>query len=178
MKALLRFIAFIVATFICTRPLLANTSKLIGGMKVIEINRYQLVGAEYWPFYGNEPFRYPNDVLWGFYPEGASKNAIKCAEQSYNALLGFLRENWRLMRDVVGYGATRKFYLWTNDYSAALNDRVLRSARMWHSNSGTRDYNQGYWKWESTLRPNGTCEIPNSDQITGELAEAIKALSR
>ena len=176
MKPLLRFVAIIMATFFCTQPLQAKSVHL-ASMNVIEINRYQLVGAEYWPFYGNEPFRYPNDVLWGFYPEGASKEAVMCAETSYLALLDFFRANWHIMRDVVSFGATRKFYLWTNDYSAA-SERPFRPARMSHWNSGTRDYSLGYWKWESTLRADGKCEVPNADQITRELIEAVGALSQ
>ncbi len=177
MKPLLRLLSLIVATFFCTQPLFAK-SHIVSGMNVIEMNRYQLVGAEYWPFYGNEAFRYPSDVLWGFYPEGVSKDAVKCAEISHTALIDFFRANWRIMADVVEFGATRKFYLWTNDYSSASDDRVLRKARMWHGNTGTRDYSQGYWKWESTLRPDGTCDIPDADQITRELIEAVGALAR
>ena len=177
MKRIVRLLSLIVATCFCAQPLFAK-SLLAGNMNVVEINKFQLVGAEYWPFVGNDPFRYPNDVLWGFYPESASNEAVKCAEASHKALIDFFHANWRIMRDVVGFGATRKFYLWTNDYSSASNGRTLRKPRMWHWNTGPRDYSQGYWKWESTLRPDGSCETPNADQITRELIEAVGIISQ
>ncbi len=177
MKPSLRFFLIVTATFLYALPMHAKSVRP-GEMNVVEINKYQLAGAEYWPFYGDEPFRYPNDVLWGFYPEGVSKEAVKCAEASYAVLLDFFRQNWRIMRDVVSYGATRKFYLWTNDYSYASSERLLRKAKLSHWNPGVRDYSQGYWKWESTLSPAGTCEIPNAEQINEVLSDALKIINR
>jgi len=177
MKPILRFTSLIATIFFCTQILFAAPDRLLG-MGVVEVNHYQLAGAEYWPFYDNEPFRYPSDVLWGFYPEGASPQALKCAEASYRVLLNFFRVNPRLMREAVGLGATRKFYMSTNDYASAADDRVRRKARMWHWNPGAKDYHLGYWKWESTLNPAGECEIPSAHQVNKELREAIWFLDR
>ena len=49
----------------------ACTPAAAGGerMESFELNGYQLTGAEYWPYSGTEEIRYPEDVLWGFYPE-------------------------------------------------------------------------------------------------------------
>lgn len=160
--------------------ILASTGKagFDAPMTVVEVNGFQLTGAEYWPFVSNEPFRYPGDVLWGFYPEAASPDSVSCAEQSHRALIAFFRDNWQLMQSVVARGATRKFYLWTNDYTAASPDRELRTTRMWHWNSGARDYTSGYWKWETTLTQNSICLVPQAAQIREELKEALRVLLR
>ena len=33
------------------------------------MNGYTLAGAEYWPYIGKDDIKYPDDVLWGFYPD-------------------------------------------------------------------------------------------------------------
>lgn len=175
MRHLFGMLSAIVATLFLTG---FTTSSIVGPMTVVEINGFQLSGAEYWPFVSNDPFRYPSDVLWGFYPESATAESITCAEKSWSALTAFFRDNEQLMQDVVARGATRKFYLWTNDYIAAANDRPIRTSRMWHWNSGPRDYKNGYWKWESTLTVNGDCVLPKPAQIQEELYEALRVLSR
>lgn len=162
------------ATLVFTANAQAN---VVGPMSAVEINGFQLTGAEYWPFISNEPFRYPSDVLWGFYPDGATQNAVDCAEKSYEVLMVFFRDNLQLLRDVVAQGATRKFYLWVNDYTSAAADREARTARMWHWNSGARDYTSGYWKWETTLTPHGDCSVPKPAQIRAALLDALNNLS-
>lgn len=158
----------------------ASTAQANGfdAMTAVEINDYQIAGAEYWPFYGDEPFRYPGDVLWGFYPDGASSKATECAEKSYRALTAFLTANWVRMQKVVALGATRRFYLWTNDYTEASETRTLRSSRMWHWNSGSQDYRTGFWKWEAVLTRDGRCALPHEAQIRAELDNALRVLAR
>jgi hypothetical protein len=80
------------------------------------------------------------------------------------------------MRRVVALGATPRFYLWTNDYTAASPDRLRRQHQMWHWNSGSHDYSQGYWKWEATLTQNAECLIPTDADIEAALDLAINAL--
>lgn len=148
-----------------------------GLMTIVQIHEYQISGAEYWPFQGATPFRYPADVLWGFYPDGVSASAVSCAENSYQELSRFLEANWTLLNRAVSLGATRRFYLWTNDYSGATHDRHIRQARIRHWTTGHQDYRSGYWKWEATLTQTGDCILPQAEQITVELEDAIRALS-
>jgi hypothetical protein len=163
----------------CILFLIAGSARasVMGSMTAVEINQYQLIGAEYWPFLGDEPFRYPGDVLWGFYPDGVTPEATECAEKSYRALTDFLRANWAQMQKVVALGGTRRFYLWTNDYTEASPNRTLRTARMWHWNSGSRDLRSGFWKWEAILTQDGRCVLPPPAQIRSELDSAITELS-
>lgn len=153
-------------------------ANVLAGMTAVEINNYQLVGAEYWPFVGEEPFRYPGDVLWGFYPEGVTPEATECAEKSYRVLTEFLHANWEQMQTAVALGATRRFYLWTNDYSEAARNRIPRTPRMWHWNTGPKDYRSGFWKWETVLSQDGLCLLPQAAQIRHELDTAISELSK
>jgi len=151
---------------------LANAAE----MQSFELNGYQLAGAEYWPFVENEPFAYPDDVLWGFYPQGATSDVKGCATTSFRKLKEFFGTNWTKMQRVVELGATNRFFLWTNDYSEAASGRARRPQQMWHWNSGTHDYELGYWKWEATLTQDGTCLVPETAQIESALDAAIEAL--
>ena len=46
----------------CSRPRTES-------MTTFESNGYVLSGAEYWPAVGNAETKYPEEVLWGFYPK-------------------------------------------------------------------------------------------------------------
>ena len=41
---------------------------LAARMDTFEMNGYLLAGAEYWPYVGRDDIKYPEEVLWGFYP--------------------------------------------------------------------------------------------------------------
>jgi hypothetical protein len=150
-----------------------------GRMRAFRINGFELSGAEYWPFKGSDPFRYPQDVLWGFYPDQVSEQAVNCAWVAYLDLQSYFRSNPARLRKAVNLGATERFYLWVNDYSRASEERPRRPHRLWHSASNSQNpdgYTTGYWKWESTLAQDGTCLIPQADQIAKVLDEAIRSM--
>lgn len=146
-------------------------------MRPFERNGYRLSGAEYWPFQGDAPFQYPGDVLWGFYPENATDGAKECALKAYRALEAFMDADWPELREALDLGATRFFYLWTNDYTAASATRQRRPARFGHWNYGSgRDYSSGYWTWEATLTQSGACQVPKEAQIRQRLQQALDEL--
>jgi hypothetical protein len=169
-------------------------------MKAFESNGYALSGAEYWPARGNAEVRYPEEVLWGFYPkkgvappgetdknpDDASEAAIACAEKSFAALQAFLATNPPELRRIVengkGEGYTNRFYLWTNDYSRASTPYApgVRSARLWYWKRKTPDPARppGYWKWEATVTQNGECQLPGPGQTHAMLVELDTHLAR
>lgn len=169
-------------------------------MDSFEINGYVLAGAEYWPYVGRERVRYPDDVLWGFYPEkgeippgetspnpdSATPEAIECAQQSFTALQVFLAKNPPALRRIVELGEAKgfvpRFYLWTNDYSRAADPypQGVREARLWYWKRERPDASKppGYWKWEATVTQSGACELPRTEQIETYLAQTLKSLEK
>jgi hypothetical protein len=167
-------------------------------MEAFSINGYLLAGAEYWPYIGKDDIRYPDDVLWGFYPErgeippgendpnpdSASAAAIDCAQQSFAALQVFLARNPTELRRIVELGETQgyvpRFYLWTNDYSAAADPypHGVREARLWYwkRKQPAPPKPPGYWKWEATLTQTGECMLPRASQIEAYLKETLDKL--
>jgi hypothetical protein len=184
-----------------SRPLArrAPASPISERMDTFEINGYVLAGAEYWPYIGKDELRYPDEVLWGFYPvrgqiapgettansDSASREAIACAEHAFSALQVFLASNPPRLRRVVQLGERRglytpRFYLWVNDYSRAAEPypHGVREARLWYMQreepaAGTPP---GYWKWEASLMQDGKCHVPGASQIEQYLDGAIAAL--
>ena len=160
-------------------------------MKPTAINGLILSGAEYWPVHGSVEFRYPEDVLWGFYPKegvipdgetepspaSASPQAVACAEQSYSKLLTFFANHPTTLDRIVAIGQahfiTNKFYLWINDYSQASDPYPFESRpeKFWYWTRNPQEPNRtpGYWKWETTLTQQGVCLIPSDQQITSYL---------
>jgi hypothetical protein len=142
---------------------------------------------------GSAEIRYPEDVLWGFYPEkgvlapgestpnadSARPEAVACAERAFTALRGFIASDPPLLRKIVEHGAAQgyvpRFYLWVNDYGRAADPYPpgVREARLWYWKRKTPDPVRppGYWKWESTLTQTGECRIPRDDAIATYLAE-------
>lgn len=175
-------------------------SPIADRMDTFEMNGYTLAGAEYWPYVGKDDIRYPQDVLWGFYPEKgvvapgesdpnadtASRDAIDCAQQSFTALQVFLAKNPPALRRIVELGEAKgsvpRFYLWTNDYTHAATPypHGVREARLWYWKRKQPEPPKppGYWKWEATVTQNGICELPKQDQIETYLAETLKTLER
>src|ERR1041385_6929841 len=166
-------------------------------METFEMNGYTLAGAEYWPYIGKEDAQYPQDILWGFYPEkgvvppgetdanpdDATPEAIECAEHSFAALQVFLASNPPELRQIVDKGAAQgfvpRFYLWTNDYSRAADPFPpgVREAKLWYWKRKQPEPPKppGYWKWESTLTQRGDCQIPRQDQIDAYLRETLRS---
>jgi hypothetical protein len=175
-----------------------TASPISDRMDTFEMNGYTLAGAEYWPYIGKDEIRYPEDVLWGFYPEKgvippgetepnvdtANPDAVECAEQSFAALQVFLAKNPAALRRLVnGDGAKSyvpRFYLWTNDYSRAADPYPpgVREARLWYWRRKQPEPPKppGYWKWEATLTQTGDCRIPDSEKSQEYLAELLAEL--
>lgn len=167
-------------------------------MDTFEMNGFTLAGAEYWPYVGKEDIRYPEDVLWGFYPvkgeipagetepnvDSATPAAIMCAETSFEALQVYLAKNPPELRQIVEKGANAgfvpRFYLWTNDYTRAADPYPpgVREARLWywHRKEPAPPKPPGYWKWEATVTQRGECQIPNRSQTDSYLRETLGKL--
>ena len=167
-------------------------------MDTFELNGYLLAGAEYWPYVGSLDIKYPEEVLWGFYPQkgvaapgetepnadSARPQAIACAERAWKALQAFVASDPPTLRRIIALGADHgyvpRFYLWTNDYGRAADPYPpgVRPARLWYWKRKEPDPERppGYWKWESTLTQSGECQIPQQAQIDEYLAETLKEL--
>lgn len=164
-------------------------------MDTFTINGYLLAGAEYWPYVGTAEIKYPDAVLWGFYPkqgeigpgettpnaETASDRALACARTAYDALRTFLQSDPPVLRTIVERGASKgyvpRFYLWTNDYTRAASPYPpgMREARLWYWKRKQPEPPKppGYWKWEATLTQSGECQIPRAEQIEKILADEL-----
>jgi len=168
-----------------TLALLAAPSALAAQfMTTFEKNGAILSGAEYWPYVGTTDIAYPDDVLWDFYPEGATPAAVACAEQAYRRLERFVANDDATWKRIVELGAsegyTNKFYLWTNDYARAADPfpfpRRVNRLWYWKRNPPLPDRAPGYWKWESTLTQDGRCLVPEDAQIRAYLDETLQRL--
>lgn len=169
-------------------------------MQAFEINGLILTSAEYWPYHGTADINYPDDVLWGFYPEAgvpelgdtepnpasASPAAVACATEAYRALKAFVASEQPALKEIIELGAdrlyTNKFYLWTNDYSDAAVELPypMRQHRLWYwkRNPQLPNRTPGYWKWESVLKQDGTCLVPEAAQIREYLQTTLDSLRR
>ncbi|HEY5950679.1 MAG TPA: hypothetical protein VIV40_34540 [Kofleriaceae bacterium] len=180
------------------RPKPPPASPISERMDTFEINGYVLAGAEYWPYVGKEDIRYPQDVLWGFYPvkgvippgetdpnpDTATREAIDCAQQSFTQLQVFLASNPPALRKINELGEAQgfvpRFYLWTNDYTRAATPYPpgMREARLWYWKRKQPESGKppGYWKWEASVDQNGVCQLPRAEQIDQYLAETLASL--
>lgn len=169
-------------------------------MQAFEINGLILTSAEYWPYHGTTDISYPEDVLWGFYPEAgvpepgdtepnpasASPQAIACATKAFRALKAFVEAEQPVLKEIVELGRdrlyTNKFYLWTNDYSDAAVELPypMRQNRLWYwkRNPQLPNRTPGYWKWESVLTQDGRCLVPEDAQIREYLQTTLETLQR
>jgi hypothetical protein len=128
-------------------------------MRPITLNSVTLKSTEYWVFEGNVPFRYPDDVIRGFYPPEIQPSAISCAEEGFDQIANYLRSGPDELQSAISAGITRTIVLSVNDYTFAANDRIPRSPKLSHWGLD-RDLSQGYWRWEVTLNQEGECLLP------------------
>ena len=155
-------------------------------MRPFEDNGIILAGAEYWPNRGDQECRYPEDVLWGFYPEAGvvfegeaapatpTAAARACAERAHRELRAWVATNPAEFHAAIARtGRSNRFYLWTNDYSEAADPfpHELRRNNVWYWERKPAVIGRvsGYWKWESTVLQDGTCLTPQPDQIEAAL---------
>lgn len=152
-----------------------------------------LSGAEYWPFVGDAPPNYPADILWGFYPEqgvmfdgevmgaSASDAAIACMERSHAALRAFVNSHASALAAAARAApeeTSARFYLWVDDYSTASDPfpAEMREAKMWYwqRDPAVPGRIPGYWKWETVLRQDGECSIPDAEAAGVALQDRIR----
>ena len=168
-------------------------------MTTFTTNGFSLAGAEYWPYAGTAEIKYPEEVLWGFYPAkgvvapgekdpnaaDARPEAIACATRAYSALQAFLDKPHPKLVRIIELGkitgdVVPRFYLWTNDYGLAATPYPpgVREARLWYWKRKTPEPPKppGYWKWESTLTQSGECQIPHPEQIERFLTEMLTSM--
>ena len=168
-------------------------------MASFTLNGYTLTSAEYWPYAGTADIKYPEEVLWGFYPEkgvvpdgetdpnpaSARPEAIACAEKAFAALREWLATDPPVLKKIVAAKTADgtmvpRFYLWTNDYGLAASPYPpgMREARLWWwaRKQPEPPKPPGYWKWESVLTQSGECVIPHQPQIDQYLAEMAAKL--
>jgi hypothetical protein len=173
----------------------------VAKMASFTLGGFTLTGAEYWPYVGTEDIKYPEEVLWGFYPEAgvvppgetepnpasARPEAIACAEKAFAALRAFIASDPPMLKKIVAIGEldgsiVPRFYLWTNDYGRAATPYApgVREARLWwwHRKTPEPPKPPGYWKWESVLTQTGECKIPQQPQIDTYLTEMAAAMER
>lgn len=148
---------------------------------------YILAGAEYWPHRGSTPAKYPEEILWGFYPhegevfEGsaatatATDAAMKCAEQSYAALKAWIPTATEALAKATATGKAPRFYLWVNDYTEADDPfpAEMRQAKLWYwaRDPGVAGRIPGYFKWETVVDQKGECSWPEGEQAMAFLNE-------
>lgn len=102
---------------------------------------------------------------------------MMCAVQAYNKLMEFYQNPPIGMKKLIEVGqTTNHFFLWVNDYTTASDTEEVRPNNFWHWNRGTKDYSQGYYKWESTLTKDGRCLVPDDQQIAERIAEITAKL--
>lgn len=163
------------------------------------LNGYELTGAEYWPYTGQADIEYPEEVLWGFYPEKgvvppgetdpnpatARAAAVACARRAWGELRRYLAGPHAKLDKIVALGAKTqtivpRFYLWTNDYTAAADPYPpgVRDARLWWwaRKKPEPPKPPGYWKWESVLNQKGECLTPQPAQIDAYLDDMLSKL--
>lgn len=128
-------------------------------MRPMSISLMTIKSAEYWVFEGNIPFRYPDDVVKGFYPPEIASPSIDCAEQGFAQIVAYLKANPEELKQALANGVTRAIVLSINDYALAAIDRTPRSPKLSHWGLD-RDLSRGYWRWEVTLTRDGDCMLP------------------
>ncbi len=149
---------------------------------------YILAGAEYWPHRGSTPAKYPEEILWGFYPhegevfEGAAATAtatdaaVRCAEQSFAALRAWIPTATEALAKATAKGKAPRFYLWVNDYSEADDPfpADMRQAKLWYwaRTPSVAGRIPGYFKWETVVDQKGECSWPHPEQALAFLEEA------
>ncbi len=160
-------------------------------MRSYQKNGMVVAGGEYWPSHGTTNVSYPDDILWGFYPspeeviEGSASEvappaaAITCAETSYRALQAFVDANSKKFHQAAELkGASKQFYLWVNDYSDTAADfpHEKRASKFWYweRKPAVTGRVPGFWKWETTLRADGSCHFPQAEQIDSYLSEILE----
>jgi hypothetical protein len=181
-------------------PRPALVTPIADHMDSFEMNGYVLTGAEYWPYVGTDDIKYPEEVLWGFYPvkgeippgetspnpDSARPEAIACAKEAFATLQVFLASNPAKLRTIIERGESEgyvpRFYLWTNDYGRAATPFPPgeRVARLWYWKRKQPDPPKppGYWKWESALMQDGSCLVPQAAQIEAYLDDTLAGLAK
>jgi hypothetical protein len=104
---------------------------------------------------------------------------VTCAHRAYRELRAWLATRPAGLHEAVRRGASRRFYLWINDYSQASEafPHPVRESRLWYweRTPPVRGRVPGFWKWEATLTLDGRCRTPDPAQIDRYLDERLRA---
>lgn len=123
----------------------------------------RISGEEYWVFDDDRPGSpyAQNRIIWSY--GSAPKNSQKCGEIAYKKLTKWLKDTespvYRAMKAYKDAGGVSRIYLWVNDYTKAPSQSARpRNSKYWL-------WENSYFKFESTLMPDGTCHTPSERQI-------------
>lgn len=169
--------AFVALSLALSQLIVPQRSDSSPSMQVKSINGYQVRSAEYWLFVENIPFRYPDDVISGFYPREVKHEVVGCAEQAYDQLTAYLNSNPYEFSKARPLGVTTSIVIMINDYTKAARNRQMRPPRMSHWAWGEQDFTKGYWRWEASLDSAGICHLPCFESAQNILLRAIATLS-
>ena len=134
-----------------------------------------IVGEEYWVFDDSKegsPYS-RNEIIWDH--GDAPKDAQKCAKKGYAQLRRWLEKKDSVISKYLSLiestGGTTNFFLWTNDYKTLNAKRKsinARASRVWN-------WEGMFLKYESTLMPDGQCNIPDKEDVIESLEEIAYA---
>jgi len=145
------------------------------------INGISIDGVEYWPFDDAQPGSpYPDRILWD-YAEGSTP-AKACMLAANRQLVSWLEDTnsdvYLKLRELKHRGGPSRFWMWTNDYTKAPQQAQngMRRAHVWHWCQQHVSPDCGYLKFESTVRPDGSCALPQAEQVSSYLQGRINML--
>lgn len=123
----------------------------------------RISGEEYWVFDDDRPGSpyAQNRIIWSY--SQAPKNSQQCGKIAYEKLTKWLKDKnssvYKVMKAYKDAGGVSRIYLWVNDYTKAPKQSLRpRKSKYWL-------WENSYFKFESTLMPDGTCHTPTEGQI-------------
>jgi len=123
----------------------------------------RISGEEYWVFDDDRPGSpyAQNRIIWSY--SQAPKNSQQCGKIAYKKLTDWLKDKnspvYKVMKAYKDAGGVSRIYLWVNDYTKAPRQSSQpRKSKYWL-------WENSYFKFESTLMPDGTCHTPTERQI-------------
>lgn len=145
------------------------------------INGIQIGGLEYWPFDDAQPGSpYPDRVLWNH--EEGSPQAQACMIKASRRLTTWLEDTQSVvygkLRELKRRGGPSQFWMWTNDYTKAPQQAQngMRRSHVWHWCDQHVTPDCGWLKFESTVGPDGSCSMPEEEQVASYLEGRINNL--
>jgi hypothetical protein len=124
-----------------------------------KIGRFTISDFEYWPWKEKDPI-YPDKVLWGY--KAGTPAAMKCMTEARKVLVDILTNDVppELEELRVAHPGVRSFYNWNNDMTDAPASRKVPEMY-----EGLWLYEEGLIKWMSHTERDGSCRLPNRDDL-------------